>query len=319
MASLEELQQLRITEEAQPNVESTMVEYPTRIRDSDKRICTFRYSDPTESSTDDEEPFIVTDTSTIAKVDNYLKGFFYIYNREGKRYRRSQEDVLWVVGSQYAYHPKDRLYKGCLVVRLDRAASSVSFNSHFKTEKQKPTDRSLYDNFQSLSFGESYPVHSDDVSCVEGNSLRPLLENWMDDNFFNHAHWIITNSILIDQNKMILDQLKGTLHNMKEEVLKNYRLSLKDKRTATPKSQTTPKSKGKKSVGSASRSDDIEIKSGEKYDVTAHSWVEDKRNGTWTPKKEDGSHDIDALRFKKSIEDKGGEVVRKLFNDVANS
>jgi len=278
-----------------------------RLRLTDRRIYLCQFSDPSIINSDTGEPYAITDVSTIAQLDHYLKCFL-------KLYKENYNSVKWALAGQYFYDPSSRLFRGVLVTGTDDISNQGSLQSHQLTEKLKPTDPSPFGKYQNTLISDGYPIHTKDVVCKGGNSLRPLLTNWINDDFYDCTHWVIAPYTIKDPNQEFMKQLLTLLKAMKEEVLKFPRTRLNEDEPRVD--NLTPVKKKQKRNQQGASYQDIEIKSGKTYEVTADQWVIDEARGTTTPKKEDGNHDQETLRWAKHIESKGGKVdpvVRKLY------
>ncbi|XP_064089690.1 uncharacterized protein LOC135203716 [Macrobrachium nipponense] len=299
------------SEDKLATTQSNKKEVQVRKRITDKWICMFQIIGALEFHIEGgAETFEVMDTSEIAKVDNYLKGFFGAYNENIKGMTKHNFKVNQVLGSQYIYHAKNNVLTGVLVVVGGNGlVENLRLNSHLLLEKSDPFSPLLYKDHHNVYIGHAYPIHTEDVVCTGGNCLRDLLIKWVNKEFYERLHWIIpstsTKMRLMSpkraQAKEDEDLLlyKNLIKKMDEEVLRDFRKSLEETSTPRKKSQT---------IQPNSLYEYCNIQPGQECSVRSHHW---QVFAVEVPLNRDNTVNDRAHRQVLAIRDKGG-VVKKI-------
>lgn len=267
-----------ILEKGLDTTESSMKETIIRTRTSSKWICNFQIMNPTkemicQGATCATGSSDVTREASVEAVDQHLKEFFLSHYNNAKNLRNNIGEVLFCLGGRYICHPKDNIIIGIVVLET-RNCTNPRFNCHLLVEKSSPDTPPCYKGHHKTYIGHAYPIHTTDPSCISGNSLRPLLNNWVDDEFFDSLHWIIPPSSFrmrkvspsvadIKDEEALLD-FKSLIREMKSVVLISHREYLNQSK----KIHSSPA----KDEGNRSMMEFLQISKGEEYSVKAHHW-----------------------------------------------
>lgn len=297
---------------------SATKEAKIRTRTSSKWICIFQIMNPTkemicQSATCATGSFDVTRKASVEAVDQHLKNFFLSRYNNAKNLNNNTSEVLYCLGGRYICHPKDNIIIGIVVLET-RTCKNPGFNCHLLVEKSSPDTPPCYKGYHKTLIGHAYPIHTTDISCIGGNSLRALLKNWVNEKFFDSLHWVIppSSSSMRKINPSEADirdeeALQGFIELIKEmkDMLKTYRESLDQNQTDSVRKSQKTRSSPAKGKENRSMMEFLQIIKGKEYSVKAHHWQVIE-----VPLKSNGKIDNVAYRSVTSIKEKGGVIKR---------
>lgn len=296
---------------------SATKEAKIRTRTSSKWICNFQIMNPTkemisQGATCATGCFDVTRKASVEAVDQHLKNFFLSHYNNAKNLNNNTSEVLFCLGGRYICHPKYNIVIGIVVLET-RTCKNPGFSCHLLVEKSSPDTPPCYKGHHKTYIGHAYPIHTTDISCIGGNSLRPLLKNWVNEKFFDSLHWVIPPSFSMRKINLseadIRDEeaLQGFIELIKEmkDMLKTDRESLDQNQTDSVRKSQKTRSSPAKGKENRSMMEFLQIIKGKEYSVKAHHWQVIE-----VPLKSNGKIDNVAYRSVTSIKKKGGVIKR---------
>ncbi|XP_068250057.1 uncharacterized protein [Palaemon carinicauda] len=297
--------------------QSYVREATVRRRNTNSWICMFEIMGALEMQGRERGTVENMETSEIEKIDNYLKGFFQQYNENIKEMTKNNYKVIAALGGRYIYYAENKLVRGVLVVIGNVVVENLGLNSHLLSEKCSPSLPPVFKEFHNIHIGHAYPIHTEDVVCIGGNSLRSLLKNWVDTEFYESLHWIIpptTSKMHMERPKEAeakkredLRKNVALIKRMKECVLRNPRSTIDSSPWMTSTPAKIPRRSSKKNQSQYnSMYEYMQVKPGQEYPVKSHHWqiIE-------IPLNEDGTVNDRAHRMADAIRQKGGVVRRE--------
>lgn len=297
---------------------SATKEAKIRTRTSSKWICTFQIMNPTkemicQGATCATGSSDVTREASVDAIDAHLKEFFLSHNNNAKNLNNNTSEVLYCLGGRYMCHPKDNIIIGIVVLET-RTCNNPGFNCHLLVEKSSPDTPPCYEGHHKTYIGPAYPIHITDPSGIGGNSLRPLLKNWVNEKFFDSLHWVIppSPSSMRKINPSEADirdkvKLQGFIELIKEmkDMLKKDRESLDQNQTDSVRKRKKTRSSPAKGKESRSMMEFLPIIKGKEYPVKADHWQVIE-----IPLNANDRIDNVAYRSVTSIKERGGVIKR---------
>ncbi|KAK8719114.1 hypothetical protein OTU49_014229 [Cherax quadricarinatus] len=282
---------------------------------TDEWICRFQVMQPSPEMIPPENnnsSCYITSTCVVKKIDDYMKKFIDKYNRECCLVWPQSNPVLLLSGAKYVYHFNPSIIVGVVVLKTLSKSKSLSLNGHLRLYKKRPLQPPDFELFHKIYFEDAYSINVTDEDESENQFVRDLFNSWVDDEFYNSLHWIISPSVDHHYNTQVLNQFTTLLHTMQESLENSNQSRCETLEAVYPVPSTSSPKKRKRGGEVTATKNKIwrysVIRANQKINLKAFSWEEN------IPLDEYNRPKINQYRFSQYVIGKGGTVIKEISN-----